>query len=212
MFTGLIQHLGCIKDLTRLQAAPGASGEARGISLAVEAPGMDLPAMGDSVAVNGCCLTISAAPVEEAGMVRIEFDVVPRTLELTTLGGLQVGDEINLESALRVGDHLGGHMVQGHVDGVGIIDSVTRDEGDVRVWCRLPGELAALVVERGSITVDGVSLTVTEVDQDRFCVALIPVTLQETTLGSLEPGSSVNIECDMLARLVARAIESRQSG
>jgi riboflavin synthase alpha subunit len=211
MFTGLIQHLGCIKDLPPLQAAPGASGEARGISLVVEASGMDLPAMGDSVAVNGCCLTVSAAPVEGVGSVRLDFDVVPRTLELTTLGGLQLGDEVNLEPALRVGDHLGGHMVQGHVDGVGVIDSVTRDGDDVRVWCRLPGELAALVVERGSITIDGVSLTVTEAHQDRFCVALIPVTLQETTLGRLEPGSSVNIECDMLARLVAKMLESRQS-
>jgi len=211
MFTGLIQHLGCIQHLAPLQAAPNASGEAGGISMAIEAPGMDLPAKGDSIAVNGCCLSVSSDPVKGDGTVRVEFDVIPRTLELTTLGSVQVGDAVNLELALRAGDHLGGHMVQGHVDGVGVIDSVTRAGDDVRVWCRLPGELAMLVVERGSITIDGVSLTVTETEQDRFCVALIPVTLQDTTLGRLEPGSGVNIECDMLARLVAKMLESRRT-
>ena len=173
---------------------------------------MPVPAPGDSVAVNGCCLTVACEPTAAEGVVRLGFDVVARTLELTTLSGLEVGGQVNIESALRVGDQLGGHMVQGHVDGVGIVESVDQVEDDVRVWCRVPSELSQLLTERGSITVDGVSLTITSVEEDRFCIALIPVTRRETTLGSLEPGMSVNIECDMIARVVARLLEARGIG
>ncbi|MDG1898764.1 MAG: riboflavin synthase [Phycisphaerales bacterium] len=212
MFTGLIQHLGRIEDLTPRRGGPEASSEAEAISLAVRAVGMDQPAVGDSVAVNGCCLTVASEPEVDGGAILVRFDVIPRTLELTMLGELEVGSAVNLEPALRVGDQLGGHIVQGHVDGVAIVDSVSRDGDDVRIWCRLPEPLRPLVVDRGSITVNGVSLTVTETDGERFCIALIPVTLEDTTLGSLAVGDRVNIECDMLARVVARMLESRMPG
>lgn len=203
MFTGLIQHQGRVSCLEPLETA---------LRLTIEVGGMDVPAPGDSVAVNGCCLTVASEPTSSDGVVQLEFDVVPRTLELTTLGGFEVGRDVNVEPALRVGDQLGGHLVQGHVDGVAVVESIEETGNDVRVWCRVPAELAAFLVERGSITIDGVSLTITSVDRERFCVALIPVTRRDTTLGSLAEGVHVNIECDMIARVVARQLEARGLG
>lgn len=179
----------------------------------VDAPGWShRPVEGDSISINGCCLTVCLPPQEHEGGVTMTFDVIPRTLEMTTLGSLAEGGEVNLESALRAGDPIGGHYVQGHVDGVGSIDSLEESGDDRRVWITPPAELGSLVQPRGSIAVDGVSLTVAETSGDRFSVALIPVTLRETTLGQLEPGCKVNLECDMLARAVARVLEHRGGG
>jgi riboflavin synthase len=151
-------------------------------------------AIGDSVAVNGVCLTVVDAP---GG--RLAFDVVQETLDRTK----PFGDEVNLEGALRAGEPLGGHYVQGHVDGVGTVRSI----GDP-VWIDAGRELLRYVVEKGSIAMDGVSLTITAVDGPGFAVALVPHTLEATTLGSLAPGDRVNLEVDILAKYVERLLRS----
>ena len=149
-------------------------------------------ALGDSVAVSGVCLTVVDAPDG-----RLAFDVVQETLDRTK----PFGDEVNLEAALRAGDPLGGHYVQGHVDGVGTV----RSTGD-QVWIDAPSELLVYVVEKGSIAVDGVSLTVASVDDKGFAVALVPHTLEVTTLGRLAPGDAVNLEVDILAKYVEKLV------
>jgi riboflavin synthase alpha subunit len=158
---------------------------------------------GDSIAVAGVCLTLVAAPKAGKG----EFDVVRETLDLTTLGSLVPGDEVNLESALRMGDPLGGHMVQGHVDGVGEVRNLRGRDGNVTLSVRAPGEVRKWLVHKGSITVDGVSLTVAKVDRDGFTAALVPHTLEITTLGSLKQGSRVNLEADLVGKWVQRLLE-----
>jgi riboflavin synthase len=156
---------------------------------------------GDSVAVNGVCLT--ATGVGDRGF---DADVMPETLRRTSLGALREGDHVNLELPLRPSDRLGGHMVQGHVDGTGTIDSLT-DEGFARlVRVSAPAELLRYVVEKGSIALDGVSLTVFAVEDDAFTVSLIPETLERTTLGRAEPGRTVNLEVDVLAKYVEKLV------
>jgi riboflavin synthase len=186
MFTGLVQTTGTIASI----------GEG-GLSVRAE---LDL-VPGDSVAVNGVCLT--AAAVGGGGF---DADVMPETLRRSSLGGLSEGDGVNLELPLRAGDRLGGHVVQGHVDGLGTVESVS-DEGLARV-VRIAAspELLRYVVEKGSIAVDGVSLTVAEVDGDGFSVSLIPETLERTTLGSFAAGRSVNLEVDVLAKYVEKLV------
>jgi riboflavin synthase len=152
--------------------------------------------VGDSVAVDGVCLTVTANDART-----LAFDVVQETLDRTK----PFGDEVNVEAALRAGDPLGGHYVQGHVDGVGTV----RATGDP-VWIDAGPELLQYVVEKGSIAVDGVSLTVAALDERGFAVALIPHTLEVTTLGSLEPGKQVNLEVDILAKYVERLLRSRE--
>jgi riboflavin synthase len=152
-------------------------------------------AIGDSVAVNGVCLTVVEAPDG-----RLAFDLVQETLDRTK----PFGDEVNLEAALRAGEPLGGHYVQGHVDGVGAVRSV----GDP-VWIDTPPELLRYIVEKGSIAVDGVSLTVAAVDASGFAVALVPHTLEVTTLGRLAAGDHVNLEVDILAKYVERLLPSK---
>ena len=183
MFTGIVREVGRVVTFDDGRLVVDATTEA---------------APGDSVAVDGVCLT-----VVDGG--RLAFDLVPETLSRTTLGGLRPGDGVNIEPALRAGDPLGGHYVQGHVDGVGTIRSV----GDP-TWFDAPSGLLRYVVEKGSIAVDGVSLTVAAVDGAGFAVALIPHTLAETTLGKLEPGDRVNLETDVLAKYVERLLP--QSG
>ena len=161
-------------------------------------------AVGDSVSVAGVCLT-----VVEAGEGRLAFDVVPETLSRTALGGLAADDRVNLESALRVGDPLGGHVVQGHVDAVGRIRSVAPEGDSRRVWVDAPETIVRYCLEKGSIAVDGVSLTVAALDDRGFEVALIPHTLSVTTLGGLEPGDEVNLEVDVLAKVVERLLAAR---
>jgi riboflavin synthase len=153
-------------------------------------------AIGDSISVDGVCLTVA-----EQGDGRLEFDVVQETLDRTK----PFGDEVNVEGALRVGEPFGGHYVQGHVDGVGTVRSV----GDP-VWIDTPAELMRYVVEKGSIAVDGVSLTVAAVDERGFGVALVPHTLEITTLGALEAGARVNLEVDILAKYVERLLPSER--
>jgi riboflavin synthase len=186
VFTGLVQATGTIALL----------GDGR---LSIEAE-LDLEP-GDSVAVNGVCLTATA--VGDAGF---EADVMPETLRRTALGSVGEGDRVNLELPLRAGDRLGGHMVQGHVDGLGTIDAVT-EEGFARVVrISAPADLLRYVVEKGSIAVDGVSLTVAEVDAEGFAVSLIPETLERTTLGQAAPGRVVNLEVDVLAKYVEKLV------
>jgi riboflavin synthase len=150
--------------------------------------------LGDSVAVNGVCLTVVDAPDG-----RLAFDVVQETLDRTK----PFGDHVNLEGALRAGEPLGGHYVQGHVDGVGTV----RSTGEP-VWIDVPSELLRYIVEKGSIAIDGVSLTVAAVDEQGFAVALVPHTLEVTTLGTLDAGDSVNLEVDILAKYVERLLRS----
>ena len=192
MFTGLIREVGTVVELN--------GGET--VRLELEAPSTAASAaVGDSVAIDGVCLTV----VEVHGP-RLAFDAVPETLARTSLGALAEGSRVNLEPALRAGDPLGGHYVQGHVDGVGTARS-SESEGDGRrVWFDAPAELLRYVVEKGSIAVQGTSLTVAALDGSGFAVALIPHTLEATTLGALEPGDSINLEVDVLAKYVERLL------
>ncbi len=156
-------------------------------------------AIGDSVSVNGCCLT-----VVDGDRRTLAFDAVPETLARTALGRLDAGAAVNLEPALRAGEPLGGHYVQGHVDGVGRVRSLEPEGGGARMWVDPPAALLRYCVEKGSIAVDGVSLTIADLDEEGFAVALVPHTLAATTLDTLEPGSEVNLEADVLAKYVER--------
>ena len=191
MFTGLVQALG---EITAKQPR----GEA--VRLVVRAPGPASEArIGDSVAVNGCCLTV----VEIDGET-LAFDVIPETLDRTSIGAQEVGGVVNLELPLRPTDRLGGHFVQGHVDAVAELTGKSESgDGDVRYRFSVPAALRGHIVEKGSIAIDGVSLTVASVDADAFSVALIPHTLEVTNLGRMEPGARVNLEGDILAKYVA---------
>jgi riboflavin synthase len=192
LFTGIIQQRGKIVD------PPGA-----GSRLRVSADMLGGLPLGASVAVNGACLTV----VETTGDTA-SFDVVPETLERTTLGSIEAGDEVNLELPMAAEGRFDGHMVQGHVDGLGEVVSLRKDGGEVVLTIGAPEPLIEQIVEKGSIAVDGVSLTVTRVGQYRFDVALIPHTLELTTLGSLRPGDRVNLETDMIAKYVQRIIKA----
>jgi riboflavin synthase len=192
MFTGIVAELGEVASIE--SSADGARIRVR-TALASEL------GEGDSISVNGACLTAAAA--DEAGF---EADVMGQTLSLTTLGELVEGDPVNLELALRASDRLGGHVVQGHVDGTGTIASVEQDGFSRRMRIGLPEELLGYVVEHGSIAIDGVSLTISGLGEDRVEVSLIPETLERTTLGRAEAGDRVNVECDVLARYVRRQL------
>lgn len=193
MFTGLVQAVGTVAAVEPT---------ARGVRLAVDFGGWGhRPGVGDSISVSGCCLT--AAAVDGA---RVSFDVIPETLSKTTLGGLKVGERVNLEHACRADALMGGHIVQGHVDGVGEVVKVEANPEDWRVVVRPPsdGGFMEWVSPKGSVTIEGVSLTVAELSVARgeFGVALIPVTLEKTTLGLLRAGSKVNLEGDVIAKTV----------
>jgi riboflavin synthase len=192
MFTGIVREVGTVAAFDGARLVVAAPETAAGV------------AVGDSVSIAGVCLTVVGA---EDG--RVAFDVVPETLSRTALGGLEPGDRLNLEPALRVGDPLGGHVVQGHVDAVGRVRSVTPEEDSRRMWFGAPEAVVRYCLEKGSIAVDGVSLTVAALDDDGFEVALIPHTLAVTTLGALEPGDEVNLEVDVLAKVVERLLAAR---
>lgn len=193
MFTGLVQDLGTV-------TAVDASGDGTRLTVAT---GLEL-ADGDSVAVNGVCLT--AAAIDDGAFIA---DVMNETLRRSSLAGLQTGSKVNLELPLRAADRLGGHFVQGHVDGVGGIWD-TRDEGFSRVvTVGVPAELMRYVVEKGSIAVDGVSLTVSALGDDWLQVSLIPETLERTILGDLDVGQAVNLEVDVLAKYIERLAVAR---
>jgi riboflavin synthase len=190
VFTGLVADLGTVAALER--------GD-EGARLRVRTPLAAELVEGDSIAVNGACLTAAAV-----GDGEFAADVMNQTLALTSLGPLAEGDRVNLELALRAADRLGGHVVQGHVDGTGTVTAVREDGFARRVEVELPKELRRYVVERGSVAVDGVSLTVAGVTESGFEVSLIPETLERTNLGAAEPGRVVNIEVDVVARYVER--------
>ena len=160
--------------------------------------------VGDSVAINGCCLTAEAVDGD-----KITFHAVSETLARTTLGRLEADDRVNVEAALRAGEPLGGHYVQGHIDGVGRVQSVEAEGVGLRVFVEAPDEILRYCVEKGSVTVDGVSLTIAEVANDAFAVVLVPHTLEVTTLSELVPGREVNLEADVLAKYVEHLLRAR---
>jgi riboflavin synthase len=194
MFTGIVREVGTVAAFDGSRLVVDAPETAAGV------------AVGDSVSITGVCLTVVEA---EAG--RLAFDVVPETLSRTALGGLEPGDRVNLEPALRVGDPLGGHVVQGHVDAIGRVRSVAPEGDSRRVRIDAPDSIVRYCLEKGSIAVDGVSLTVAALDGDGVEVALIPHTLAVTTLGGLVPGDEVNLEVDVLAKVVERLLAARLS-
>jgi riboflavin synthase len=194
MFTGLIKELG------RVEAVDGSDDGAR---LRIAAALSSELSEGDSVAVNGACLTATSVADGE-----FEADVMHQTLSLTTLGGLERSSPVNLELPLRPADRLGGHVVQGHVDGTATVAELSADGFAKRLRIDLPDELLPYVVERGSIAIEGVSLTIAALTDAGLEVSLIPETLERTTLGSLEAGDRVNVECDVLARYVRRQLSA----
>jgi riboflavin synthase len=194
VFTGIVQDVG------RVQAREARGGDTR-LTIAVERFPLDRTAIGDSICVQGVCLTVTAM----AGKT-FSADVSRETLSLTTLGDLAVGAGVNLEPALRAGDALGGHLVSGHVDGVGRVVSLAEEARSLRVEIEVPAELARYVARKGSITVDGVSLTVNDVSGSRCGVNLIPHTREVTTLGRLAVETRVNLEIDQVARYVERLL------
>jgi riboflavin synthase len=194
MFTGIVSELGNVESIERSDAGARLHVRAK-LAAGLEA--------GWSVSVSGACLTV--ADVDGGAFAA---DGMNQTLSLTTLGELEAGDRVNLEPALRAGDPLGGHMVQGHVDGVAEVTTATPDGVARRLRVRLPSELSRYVIEHGSLALDGVSLTVAGLEGDEVEVSLIPETLERTTLGSLEPGGRVNVEVDQMARYVERLMPS----
>lgn len=200
MFTGIVEEVGTVVAV---------SGSGPGRRLAVRAHRvLEGTEVGASLAVAGACLTVVAREGEVLG-----FDLGPETLARTTLGRLAPGDPVNLERPLRLGAALGGHLVLGHVDGVGVVEDVTRVESTTRARIRLPDrDLAPLLVPQGSVAVDGVSLTVAALDDRAFEVMLVPHTLAVTTLGRLRPGQPVNVEADVIGKYVVRALALRGTG
>ena len=197
MFTGIIQ---CTGRIARREARGG------DLRLVIAAPALDFSdvAIGDSISVSGVCLT-----AVELGEQTFAVDVSNETLALTTLGALRDGDAVNLEKALRLSDRLGGHLVSGHVDGAGRILSIEPDARSQRWLIEAPAELARYIAAKGSICVDGVSLTVNTAEKKRFSVNLIPHTVEATTFAGRRPGDRVNLEADMMARYLERLVQER---
>lgn len=192
MFTGLIEDVGAVESLER-------DGEGARLRIATELASEI--SLGDSVAVNGACLTATAVDGEG-----FETEAMNQTLEVTALGGVEAGTRVNLELAMRASDRLGGHIVQGHVDGVGEVVSVVDDGFARRVRVAVGPELVRYAVDKGSITLSGVSLTIAALGESWVEVSLIPETLERTNLGVLEAGSKLNVECDIVAKYVERLL------
>lgn len=197
MFTGIVEELGTVAAVDDL-------GDAVQLSIRAEKVLEDV-SLGDSIAVNGCCLTV----VRHDGEVWTA-DVMRETLDKTSLAGIAPGDRVNLERAVTAGTRLGGHIVQGHVDGVGTLVRRSPSEHWEVVEIALPQHLARYLVDKGSITVDGVSLTVVEAGPESFTISLIPETLARTTLGLRQPGERVNLEVDVIAKYVEKLLAPRQ--
>jgi riboflavin synthase len=197
MFTGLVEAMGVVERV--MPEPPGVRLGVRQKEVLGEVK------LGDSIAINGCCLTVVAA-----GNGAAEFEAGAETLSRTNLGKLRPGDFVNLERSLRVGDRMGGHFVTGHVDGLGRLDRRTDDGSWATLWFGVPRPLTRQMASKGSIAVDGVSLTLVEVEEERFSVALIPHTLEVTTLGRLKPGDAVNLETDLLAKYVEQQLRARE--
>lgn len=197
MFSGIVERVGIVERAER--AASGLR-----LSIAAGFEPVSAPAPGASVSVNGVCLTVERV---EGGA--FEAVAVAETLRVTTLGTLRAGDRVNLERALRMGDEVGGHWVQGHVDGVGRVTAMRREAGDARVTIEAPEALRRFVASKGSITVDGISLTVAAWADPLLTIALVPHTLDRTTASEYEPGRLVNLESDLVARTLERLLEAR---
>jgi riboflavin synthase len=193
MFTGLIESVGVVRDLRRTAGSA---------TLTVTAPFADTSyLLGESIAVNGACLTVVAF-----GGGSFQADVSPETLDCTTLGTLQAGQRVNLERALRLGDRFGGHMVSGHVDTVATLTDRRNDNNAQRLFFALDATFNRFLVEKGSVAIDGISLTVNSVEAESFSVAIIPHTLHNTTLAAMKIGQRVNIETDLIAKYVLRLL------
>jgi riboflavin synthase len=192
VFTGLIQDVGLVESV---EAGPAGARLRITTSLGAELE------PGDSIAVNGVCLTATA--IDAGGF---EAEAMNQTLEVTTLGGLEAGSAVNLEPAMRASDRLGGHIVQGHVDGVGEVFAFKEDGFSRLLWVRLPAELLRYVIDKGSIALDGVSLTVAKLGREDVTVSLIPETLGRTNLVEAMPGRALNVECDVVAKYVERLV------
>lgn len=198
MFTGIVQAIGEVRGLTPRD------GDVE-LLIAAADLGLEGVAIGDSISVSGCCLTVTRLTADS-----FAADASLETLQVTTLGNWRVGQHVNLEKALRAGDPLGGHYVTGHVDGIAAVVSTTTDARSLRVEFEVPAPLARYVARKGSVCIDGVSLTVNDVAQRRFGVNLIPHTLAVTTLGACRPGTQVNVEVDIIARYLERM--TREAG
>jgi riboflavin synthase len=196
MFTGLVQSLGTVKAT----ATDGHGGRTLTVAEPALAPKLEI---GESVAVNGACLTVVSRDAET-----FAFQAGPETLAKTTLGTLAPGDRVNLERALRAGDPIGGHFVTGHIDCTGTVLEKTPNGDWLTVWFGFPARFAELLVSKGSIAVDGVSLTLVNVQQEKFSVMLIPHSRDNTTLGLKEPGTAVNLEFDLLAKHVQKLFKN----
>ena len=195
MFSGIVETLGSVDKV--VSQPPGIRLTVQSGLVAEDA------AIGDSIAVNGCCLTV----VEIAGD-RLSFEAGEETLSRTNLRALASGSSVNLERSLKVGDRISGHFVFGHVDATGHLDDRQDDQEWSKLWFRMPAALCVQMISKGSIAVDGVSLTLVDVEADRFSVALIPHTLNVTTLGQLNVDDTVNLETDMLAKYVEKQVQS----
>lgn len=196
MFTGIIEEMGVVK--TAAQAPPGS-----GLTILAKRV-LEGLATGDSITVNGACLTV-------VGFDTTQFwvDVSPETAKVTTLGGLKAGDPVNLERAMRLSDRLGGHLVTGHVDGIGTIRARAQDAQAIQMKIEAPREILRYCVTKGAITVDGISLTINQVDEQVFLITVIPHTAKVTTLGLKQVGETVNLESDLIGKYVERFFRAR---
>lgn len=193
MFTGIVEAVGTVAELMPTRA---------GFRIRIETSYGAEVSKGDSLAVNGVCLTIT---VNEGSAV--DADIGPETARITTLGALQRGDPVNLERPMRIDGRLGGHLVSGHIDGIGVVTDLRPEANSHWLTVRYPSALAPYFIRKGSVAVDGVSLTIADVHDDHFDVQIVPFTWNATTLSTLRAGSTVNLECDLIGKYVVRAIE-----
>jgi riboflavin synthase len=193
MFSGIVESIGTLAEVKPV---------AEGVRVRIETPLATELTLGESLAVNGVCLTVILADAGE-----VHADIGPETARITTLGGLQRGQRVNLERAVPLGGRVGGHLVQGHVDGVATLEQIRPEAGSHWLTFGLPEELARYVIRKGSIAVDGVSLTVAGLGATRFDVQIVPFTWQATTLADRRIGDKVNLECDMIGKYVVRTLE-----
>ena len=196
MFTGIIQEVGTIKNIR------GLSG---GKELEIEAPGLGTLEQGESISVSGVCLTVT-----RSGNASFSVDVSPGSMTRTTLGKIRVGEPVNLERALRLSDRLGGHLVLGHVDGVGTIRRIESEANSRRVWIGYPAEISRHLVPRGSVTVEGISLTIAEIRGGEFSVSIVPFTWDHTNLKGKGSGSPVNLEADIIGKYVETLLKGQK--
>ena len=193
MFTGIIEHLGKVKQISQ---------QANSAVIAVDiGPLKDGVIPGDSIAINGACLTVT-----QINGTAVHFDVSRETLSKTAIGDLSITDHVNIERSLKIGDKLGGHFVTGHVDCVGTINKIENEPGQCTVWFSVSSEISNMMIKKGSVAIDGISLTIVDLKEKLFSVALIPFTLEDTTLGLKKAGQKVNIETDMLGKWVKRIL------